>query len=132
MTRISRLLATLTGVALLCLAHFASVAHAGITNITVDITVTTTPTPTVQPTVSGAFSYGISCTTPQRPCLLMVTARSEWNDNGCDTDTRTTGRQRLGQSGQHADDAEYMYGHATNATECSSRLSLSVRQRPSY
>jgi hypothetical protein len=37
MTRISRLLATLTGVALLCLAHFASVAHAGITNITVDI-----------------------------------------------------------------------------------------------
>ncbi|MFO1343441.1 MAG: hypothetical protein U1F05_09990 [Burkholderiales bacterium] len=70
MTRISRLLATLTGAALLCLAHFASVAHAGITNITVDITVTTTPTPTVQPTVSGAFSYGISCTAPSGPAYL--------------------------------------------------------------
>lgn len=70
MTRMTRLLTNVAGAALLCLVQFAPAAHAGITNILVDITVTTTPTPTVQPTVNGAFSYGITCTAPSGPAYL--------------------------------------------------------------
>lgn len=66
MTRIPRLLTTFTGALLLCLSQLATISHAGINSliIQIDVSGTTSPTPAVQPTVSGNFTYGITCTAP--------------------------------------------------------------------
>ncbi len=74
MKRYLRHLAGLAGVALLLLSQLSSTAHAGIsgTTIRLNLSVVNSPVPTVAPTLSGNFTYGITCTTPSGPAYVWV------------------------------------------------------------
>lgn len=59
------------GTLLLLLLQLTSVSHAGINSLPIQIEVSaiTSPTPAVQPTITGNFTFGITCVAPSGPAF---------------------------------------------------------------
>ena len=93
MKRYLRILAGLIGLLVLCLTQLAATSHAGITGITfrINLSAATVPTPAVQPTVTGAFTYGITCIAPSGLAYAFLPAVATANVNSATPISALTG-----------------------------------------